>query len=637
MGDYGYVSIMPTSGKKAKYKTKHSAWFSHAHEVAKPYYYSVRMGAGKKKIKVEITSTVRCGFFRIAFKKNVEHNLFVEASREQGGWIEIDTLKNEVRGWNSDIQSQSISPKLPHFKGYFVLHFNNKIAAYGTWLKDSVYFNKKEQYGILCGGRVQFAADTLLVKVGTSFISVDQARENLETEIADWNFETIEAKSQASWNNYLNRIDIENATKPQKRIFYTSLFHALLFPRVFSEYGLYYSAFDDKVHNGVSYNDYSLWDTYRTEHPLLIFVAPDLVPGMIQSLLQMYKEGGWMPKWPNPTYTGIMIGTHADAVVADAVVKGVKGFDLALAYEACRKDAMTPPDGDSIKRWGDRDRWTSYEARAGLSWYKKLGYVPVDKTAESVSNTLEGAYDDFCVAQVAKAVGKTDDYNMLMKRSENFRNVYNPATGFMAPRLSTGEWFKDRKAGFTEGQPYTYLFSAAQNIPGLVELLGGRDAFIKKLDKNFNGLHYVHENEPGHNYTYLYDYVNASWKTQKRVAHYRKAKYRNTPQGLNGDDDCGQMSAWYIFSALGFYPVTPGTDVYALGTPLFSKATMYVDPANCNKKIEIVAENVSRRNIYVQSVSINGKVLDKPFIHHADIANGGKLEFKMGSKPRKDW
>jgi predicted alpha-1,2-mannosidase len=348
----------------------------------------------------------------------------------------------------------------------------------------------------------------------------------------------------------------------------------------------------------------------------------------------MYQEGGYMPKWPNPTYTNIMIGTHADAVVADAVVKGVKGFDLQEAYKACLKDAMVPPDGDSIKRWGDRVPWTSYEARQGLTWYMKLGYVPIDKTAESVSSSLEYTYDDFCVAQVAKATGHMDVYDMLMKRSKNYVNLYNPATGFMAPRNYDGTWNKNRRGGFTEGSPWTYQYAAQHDIPGVINLMGGREKFLKKLNANFRWFRYIHENEPGHHHCYLYDYVpGQAWMTQKRVAHYRRVKYRNEPDGMDGDDDCGQMSAWYIFSALGFYPVTPGTDEYAIGTPLFSKATVYFDPKDKSKKFEIIAHHVSRRNKYVQSVTVNGKTLDKPFLHHGDIIGGGQMIFEMGPKP----
>jgi predicted alpha-1,2-mannosidase len=458
----------------------------------------------------------------------------------------------------------------------------------------------------------------------------------LQKEIADKSFETVADETKQQWNNYLSRLGIE-ATKKQKGIFYSAMYHTLLFPRTFSEYGKYYSAFDDKIHSGVSYNDYSLWDTYRAQHPLLILTAPEHVPGMVQSLVQMYEEGGYMPKWPNPTYTGIMIGTHADAVIADAVVKGVKGFDLQKAYEACMKDAMVPSGNDSVNRWADRAPFTFIEARAGLYWYKKLGYVPVDKTNESVSNTIEGSYDDFCVAQVAKANGKLDDYDMLMKRSKNYQNVYNPATGMMAPRKADGTWSEDTRAGFTEGSPWTYLFGAQHDIPGLVDLMGGKDNLIKKLKQNFRGVHYIHMNEPGHHYTYLYDYVGQAWRTQYLVNLNRRFLYRNNPDGMDGDDDCGQMSAWYVFSALGFYPVTPGTDVYAIGTPQFAKATIYFDPANREKKFEIIANRVSLRNIYIQAVTLNGKKLAEPFLHHADIVNGGTLEFEMGSKPKKSW
>jgi predicted alpha-1,2-mannosidase len=332
-----------------------------------------------------------------------------------------------------------------------------------------------------------------------------------------------------------------------------------------------------------------------------------------------------------------MIGTHADAVVADAVVKGVKGFSLQKAYEACMKDAMVPSGNDSANRWADRAPFTFIEARAGLYWLKKLGYIPVDKTNESVSNTLEGAYDDFCVAQVAHAYGKEEDYKMLIQRSKNYVNVFNPEKKMMAPRNTDGSWHKKANAGFTEGGPWTYLFAVQHDVPGLIELLGGREKFIKKLDANFRGGHYFHTNEPGHHFTYLYDYAGAAWKTQKLVAFNRSFNYHNYADGMNGDDDCGQMSAWYIFSALGFYPVTPGTDVYAIGTPLFPKATIYYDPNNRETKFEIVAKNVSPRNIYIQTAALNGKRLEQPFLHHADIVNGGKLEFVMGPKPNKNW
>ena len=637
MGDYGFVPIMPLLGTMSESKLKEKLFYSHRNEISKPYYYSLKVKTHHlHNIKVEMTATSRCGLLRFTFPHDKQGDLIVQ---KYHGWIEIDTHKREIRGWNTERASEKLGPPLPNFKGYFIIQYDKPFESWGTTDSGKMMPGSTMYISKACGAWVSFAkgTDTVQAKVATSFISLEQARKNLDLEAENKTFEQVSSQTKSQWNDYLGRIQIEGASHRDRAIFYSAMYHTLLFPRQFSEYGLYYSAFDDRVHNGTSYNDYSLWDTYRAEHPLLIFIAPEHVPGMVQSLVQMYQEGGWMPKWPNPTYSNIMIGTHADAVLADAVVKGIKGFDLKEAYKACLKDAMTPPDGDSIKHWGDRVPWTSYEARQGLTWYIKLGYVPIDKTSESVASSLEYTYDDFCVAQVAKAAGHMDMYDSLMKRSKNYVNLYNKATGFMAPRNSDGTWNKNRRAGFCEGGPWTYMYASQHDIPGLIDLMGGKEKFIKKLNANFDGLHYIHENEPGHHFCYLYNYAGQSWLTQKRVAHYRRVKYRNDPDGMDGDDDCGQMSAWYIFSALGFYPVTPGTDVYAIGTPLFPKATVYFDPRDKSKKFEIIAHHVSRRNIYVQSVTVNGKKLDTPFLHHGDIVSGGQMIFEMGPKPIKNW
>lgn len=641
MGDYGYVTLKPSVDEIESKLLDRRNRFSHRSEVSTPYYYAVTiLSKASKKIRVEMTATARCGMMRYHFPKKGSPKVLIEASQfpDFNGKIKIDTINYEITGWNSDRHSSALGPPLPNFKGYFVIQFDQKFNGFGTWHNDTLAANISQQQSNTCGAWVSFAegTKTVEVKIGTSFISLEQARENLQKETASKTFEQVKEETRQQWNNYLGRIEIEGASKRQKKILYSALYHTMLFPRQFSEYGRYYSAFDDTIHAGVSYNDYSLWDTYRAEHPLLILTAPEHVPGMMQSLIQMYEEGGYMPKWPNPTYTGIMIGTHADAVLADAVVKGVKGFNIQKAYEACMKNAMIPSGNDSVNRWADRAPFTFIEAREGLHWYKKLGYVPVDKTNEALSRTLEGAYDDFCVAQVAKAAGKTKDHDLLMERSKNYKNVYNAETGMMAPRKADGSWHEDTKAGFTEGSPWTYLFAVQHDIPGLIELMG-KENFIKKLNKNFRGFRYIHPNEPGHHYTYLYDYVGQPWKTQREVKKARKLNYRNNPHGMWGDDDCGQMSAWYIFSALGFYPVTPGTGVYAIGTPLYPKATIYPDPENRETKFEIIANNVSVRNFYIQSVTLNGVKLAEPFLHHADIIKGGSLIFEMGARPKKEW
>ncbi|MBI1288688.1 MAG: glycoside hydrolase family 92 protein [Flavobacteriales bacterium] len=641
MGDYGYVGLMPGFGEVKTLSDERRLRFSHKHETSTPYFYSVDLKAKQGIVKAEMTATERCGLLRFNFPNDEDGFVIIEATQNPAfdGWIKVDAENGEIIGWNADRNSAITGPEVPGFKGYFCIKIDRKITSYGTWNGGEIYNDSVQIEGKNVGVWLRFADEKeVKFKVGSSFISIDQARDNLAKEIPDFDFERVEQECKKVWNDHLNRIEVEGADEDALDIFYTSMYHSLLFPRNTSEYGQYYSAFDDAVHDGDSYNDFSLWDTFRAQHPLLTIIAPERVDGMVRALLQMYQQGGYMPKWPNPTYTNIMIGTHADAVVADAVVKGFRGFNLDTAYAAVWKDAMVPPDGDSVKDWRDRAPWTSYEARSGLYWYKKLGYIPVDKTSESVSRTLESAYDDFCVAQVAKAVGKTEDHDYFMQRSKFYQNLYNPETKFMAPRNADGSWNEHRKWGFTEGGPWTYLFCVMQDVPGMIDLMGGKDAFVKRLDKGFGGIfRYIHENEPGHHYSYLYDYADAAWKTQKRVAHFRKTKYHNQPFGLNGDDDCGQMSAWYIFSSLGFYPVTPGTDVYAIGTPLFEKAVIHPNPNDPSIQFTILAKNLSKRNKYIKAAYLNGQRLEEPFLHHSDITRGGELIFEMDSRPNKVW
>src|SRR5690606_15641658 len=292
--------------------------------------------------------------------------------------------------------------------------------------------------------------------------------------------------------------------------------------------------------------------TFRALHPLLHFTQPDRVGPMVQSLLQMYQEGGWLPKWPNPTYTNIMVGTHADAVIADAYVKGFRDYDIDLAYEAVRKDAFQPPNRDTEKNWGDRDEGVLYEARGGLTYYHSLGYVAADRTRECGTRTIEFGIDDYSIAQMANELGKTEDYIRLMGWSKNYKNLYNPKTGFLNARLFNGDWHANSQEGFTEGGRWTYLFGAMHDIPGMIELLGGREKFAEKLNEYFEGSHHRHDNEPGHHYAYLFDYCGQPWKTQALIRkHTSEENYRNSPLGINGNDDCGQMSAWYVFGVMG--------------------------------------------------------------------------------------
>ncbi len=319
--------------------------------------------------------------------------------------------------------------------------------------------------------------ETIQVRVGTSFISIDQARENLKREIPGWDFRAVQQELRARWDQKLSQLEMRGATKENKTLIYTAMYHALLYPRIFSEYGRYYSAFDDSIHSGESYTAYSIWDTFRAENSMLTLLAPERVGRMITALLQDFKEGGWMPKWPNPSYTNIMIATHADSLVAEAFRKGFTNFDRDLAWQAVYKDAMTPPDGDTTRRWLDREEHTPYEARAGLTYYKQLGYIPTDKTDEAASRTLEGSYDDWCVAQIAKALQKSEEYKFFLKRSLNDRHLFNPAIGLMNGKTSDGKWAPlggDRDgdenrsvSGWTEGDAWVYTWSPLHDQAGI--------------------------------------------------------------------------------------------------------------------------------------------------------------------------
>ncbi|MGA2635555.1 MAG: GH92 family glycosyl hydrolase [Terracidiphilus sp.] len=642
MGDYGYVTIVPELDTIKTTPEERRMSFNHADEVTTPYYYSVSADAGQyRRIRTEITATEHSAIMRFTFPAIHNANIVVEATRPGiKGMIHFDPDKNEISGYNPDRMDAGLGPfVLPNFRGYFVVQFSKQSSSHGTYADSALRPGAETAMDSNVGAYLTFetkGSETVEVKIGTSFISIDQARENLNREIPDWNFEAVSARLKKLWNDKLGMFSIEGASPDQEKIFYTALYHAMLYPKLFSEYGHYYSAFDDKIHPGVSYTAYSIWDIFRAEHSLLTLVAPERNGDMITALLQDYREGGWLPKWPNPSYTNIMIGTHADSLIAESVNKGFHGFDYKLAHEAVYKDAMTRPDEDTKHRWFDREPNTPYEARAGLTYSKQLGYIPDDKTAEDASSTLEESYDDWCVAQVAKALGKTSDYEYFLRRSLNYKLLFNPATGFMQARNSDGSW-ADPSFGWTEGDKWVYTWAELHDIPGLMQLMGGADKFNAELDEHFRGGHNQHDNEPSHHYGYLYDYSGQPWKTQSKVREIAAKFYANDPGGIDGDDDCGQMSAWYIFTALGFYPLNPASGDYLIGSPLYSKITFDL-PAG--KAFSVTAVNNSEQNIYIQSAKLNGMPLKIPVIHYADIVAGGKLEFQMGPTPSRwaaDW
>ncbi len=636
MGDYGYITVVPEVDRLKITPEDRKLPFSHQQETVSPDYYAVTMDAGNaRSLRTEITATERCAYMRFTFPANQSSLIMIETSRPDiAGFAHVDTTRHEITGYNPDRVDSNLGPlKLPNFKGYFVVQFRKPFRSSG------IYGPSSGNPHQATGAWARFDTtdnEVIEVRIGTSFISVEQARQNLAREIPRWDFETVRNALHAKWKQKLDLLQIEGANEDQRKIVYTALYHALLYPRIFSEYGRYYSAFDDKIHAGTSYTAYSIWDTFRAEFSLLTLVAPERVDGMIDALLQNYKEGGWMPKWPNPSYTNIMIGTHADSLVAEAMRKHFKGFDYNLAWDAVYKDAMTPPDGDTTRRWADREPHTPYEARAGLTYLKQLGFIPADKTAESASSTLEDAYDDWCVAQIAHQLEKAADFQYFLNRSHNYENIFNKSTGFMQARNSDGSW-ADPDAGWTEGNTWVYTWAVMQDIPGLIKLMGGKDIYNARLDEHFSGNHNIHKNEPSHHYGYLYDYSGEPWKTQARVRDIANAEYANLPSGLDGDDDCGQMSAWYLFTALGFYPVTPASGNYMIGSPLFSRMSLRL--AN-GRSFTVRANDNSAKNIYIQSASLNGKPLSEPVISYEQILAGGTLEMEMGPAPSRwasDW
>ncbi|WP_158912665.1 GH92 family glycosyl hydrolase [Caulobacter sp. S45] len=629
MGDYGYVTLMPEIGALKTKPEDRKLAYVHSDEVVRPDYYAVSMDAGQgRKIRTEITATARAAYLRFTFPADAASTVLIEASRPgHKGFAHVDAAAREITGYNPDRMDANLGPMaLPNFKGYFVVQFRRAFDDAG------LYGDGQAEPTQAIGAYAHFKTregEVVEARIGTSFISIDQARANLQAEIPGWDFEKTRQALRSEWNTKLSEIDIGGATDDQRHVFYTAFYHSLLYPRRFSEQGRYYSAFDDRVHKGESYTDYSMWDIFRAEFSLLSLTAPEHTGGMVQALLQNYQEGGWMPKWPNPAYTNIMIGTHADSLVAEAISKHFKGFDYNLAWDAVYKDAMSPPDGDTTRRWGDREEHTPYEARAGLTYLKKLGYIPVDKTSEAASSTLEDSYDDWCVAQVAKALGKTKEYQFFLKRSLNYRNIFNPKTGFMQGKNLDGSW-ADPNAGWTEGGAWVYTWAVMHDIPGLIKLMGGNTIYNKKLDEYFDGDHNWHSNEPSHHFGYLYDYSGQPWKTQAKVREIANWEYANLPGGLDGDDDCGQMSAWYMFTAMGFYPVNPSSGDYMIGSPMYGSATIHL--AN-GKDFSVRTQNNSDKNMYIQSATLNGKPLNIPVLRYADIMKGSTLKLVMGPKP----
>ncbi len=468
------------------------------------------------------------------------------------------------------------------------------------------------------------------VKIGTSFINFEQARRNLCSEIGDKSFEQLLSDTGEAWEEALGKIRIETS-ETNREIFYTALQRCMLLPRDITEQGYHYSAFNGKIMPGVMYTDFSLWDTFRSLHPLLALLEPDRVNAMIEALLNSYDEGGWIPKWPSPGYSNIMHGTHGDAVIADAYVKGLRNYDERKALEAMMKNATTKGTGH-------------YVARVGILDFIRLGYVPTDKYGESAIRTLEFSYDDFCIAQMARAMGDGELYGRMMARAMNYINILDPETRMVRGRNSDGQW-RDAKdpsiSGWAQGSDRdreTYFRNITLFVPhdvqGLANFMGGNKALEEYLDYFFdNDFYYVGDEYSMHS-PYLYNFIGKAWKTQRTIRRLLDYNFTNDSWGLPGNDDCGQMSSWYVMGAMGFYPVCPGIPAYQIGSPVVDRLELSL--AN-GKTFTLIAENNSPENVYIQSAELNGQPYTKCWISHDDIMDGGTLVLRMGSRPNRKW
>ena len=630
--DYGSMTLMPESGELKLGAAERASAFDRSSEKAAPYRYSVTLR--DSGIEAAVTGTTRAGIMRFRFRDGGKSWIVIESNGVKGdGSVKVDLTAQEIVVADPAYRLYTGRGKPAGFSGYFVVQFDHPFKATGD---SSGGTSASASFDLRAG-------EVVKARIGSSFTSVEEARRNLKAEIPGWDFDKVALAAKAAWNEALNRVQIE-ADLEHRQIFYTALYHSLLLPRVFSDVDGSYPGFagEGRIETAKGftyYMDFSLWDTFRAVHPLFTILEPARELDMVKSLLAMGEQGGFLPIYPAwNSYTSEMIGDHADAVIVDAYVKGIRGFDAKEAYRLMRKNAMELP--------ATQDLYLDGRGRRALTSYLKYGYVPLEDAVsdafhkkEQVSRTLEYAYDDWLVGEMASALGETEDAKLFHRRGQNYRNVIDPETGFARGRHADGTWDSPfdpavKYSYITEGLPYQYTFFVPQDLPGLIQLVGGREAFVRKLDALFAGGYYDHGNEPSHHIAYLYDDVGAAWKTQQHVRDVLEKQYSNSPAGLAGNDDTGQMSAWFCMSALGFYSVTPGTTRYEIGTPLFDDAVLRVATG---KQFHIRAAGAAGGKRFIRAATLNGKPLQRSWINHDEIVSGGELVFEMSATPNPDW
>ncbi|QTE22207.1 GH92 family glycosyl hydrolase [Polaribacter cellanae] len=640
-GDLYDILVMPTNSKFSKRIKENNfkpfSSFSHDKETASPGYYAVDLL--DYNIKVAITATNRTGIHKYTFPKDSLSQIHIDLGYALNWDRPTDTKIKVVN--NTTIRGYRKSTGwAKDQRVYFQIEVSKPFKSYELYQNDSLVVDvaKGKNTKIILNYTTE-KAEEIILKTGLSTGNIAGAKLSLEKEAPHFNFETYRKAAENVWEKQLQKIKIETKDSTKKHIFYTMLYQSMLAPTLLSDLNGNYKGANDTIMNADGfdrYDTFSLWDTYRAAHPLYTILHPNKVSDMIQSMLAHYKETGLLPVWSmQGNETNMMIGYHAVPVVVDAYFKGIN-FDAQLAYQACKASAM-----DNARQ---------------IDVYKELGFVPIDVKHEnwSVSKTLEYAYDDWCIAKFAKKLGKEDDYQYFLKRSENWRNVYDAQSSFMRPKYKKGNFIekfipKEYTPYFCESNAWQYVWNVPQNIEGLIKSIGGEERFEQKLDSMFTlnplpedklpifstGMigQYAHGNEPSHHVGYLYNYINKPWKTQSIIREILETQYKNEPNGHCGNEDCGQMSSWYILSSLGFYPVNPAQGMYSFGSPIFDKATINLENGN---QFTIEAINNSTENKYIQSISLNNKRINRNYICHKEIANGGKLIFKMGNKPAKN-
>ena len=647
VGDYGVFSLMPVSELVVD-ESKRATPFSHDKEIAKPHYYRVTLENG---ITTEFSPTTRSAHFRFSFPAKGDAFLVLDGYTKTSQ-VQIDVANHRITGY---VHNGAFSPKT--HKNYFIIQFDKPFVSYGTWenRKNTIQKNNLSREGEGIGAYVQFAKGSKVqAKVSTSYISPEQAEVTMTRELGKHS--SVEVTKQAAadvWNQLLNRVLVDGGTEEDMKTFYSCMFRANLFSHKFYEEKedgspYYYSPYDEKIHDGYMFTDNGFWDTFRSQFPLTNILHPTMQGQYMQALLDAQEQCGWLPSWSFPSETGGMVGNHSISLLTDAWVKGIRTFDPEKALKAYAHEAM------------NKGPWGGANGRVRWKDYYQLGYIPYPESMGSTAQTLEYCYDDFCAYQLAKMTGNKFYEEVFARQIYNYKNVYDPSVGFMRGRKLDGSWadFDAFEWGgpYCEGNAWHYNWSVFHDIQGLIDLTGGDERFVAKIDSVFalpgivkygtygTKIHemlemelakmgqYAQGNQPIQHMIYLYSYAGQPWKTQYWIRQVMDRLYNSSENGYPGDEDQGGMSSWYVLSALGIYSVCPGTDEYVLGSPKFRKATITMEDG---KKFVIEAKGNSKDNVYIQNATLNGKRHTRNYIHYSDIVNGGVLELQMGNQPEK--